>query len=70
MKSCKTSFVLTNSYSNSDKNTLKFLQKLIDQFKILNVLILNIETEGLMLKIWIKKIIIYAINRLFRQALL
>ncbi len=55
---------------NSDKNTLKFLHKLINQFANLKVLILDFDEEGLLLKIWIKKIIIYAINRLYRSCLL
>nr|UXY88115.1 hypothetical protein Cry52Nrm1_p091 [Cryptomonas curvata] len=49
---------------------MKFLHKLINQFANLKVLILDFEEEGLLLKIWIKKIIIYAVNRLYRYSLL
>jgi hypothetical protein len=51
-------------------NTLKFLIKLTKQFPNSRILIVNLKKDGIFLKTWIKKIIIYAINRLYRYSLL
>jgi hypothetical protein len=55
---------------SSNQNTLRFLLKVSKRIKNTDKINLNIKRNGLFFKIWVKKLIIFSINRLYKNKIL
>jgi len=55
---------------SSNQNTLRFLCKIAKRLKNIDKFNLNIKRKGIFFKIWVKKLIIFSTNRLYKNKIL
>jgi hypothetical protein len=55
---------------SSNQNTLRFLFKISKRLKNNDKFNLKIKRKGIFFKIWVKKLIIFSVNRLYKNEIL
>lgn len=55
---------------SSNQNTLRFLFKISKRLKNIDKFNLKLKRRGVFFKIWVKKLIIFSVNRLYKNEIL